>query len=169
MARHPRPAPRQRLLQRPWPSPPRLLSSPPAPAEGLRWGLPHRTRRRRSAGASSALPSPRERARRTFMPPNVAGRALASGSRVAQRPRIPDPSGRGRCDTPQIGMSSDRATPRERRHEPSGHQAGRRRYSSCSRNCALPGGARLAHEHPVAADAGPDPPLVRGDVLGNEW
>src|SRR5205809_7271842 len=33
---------------------------------------------------------------------------------------------------------------------------------------ALPGGARLAHEHPVAADAGPDPPLVRGDGLGNE-
>src|SRR5437667_42802 len=33
---------------------------------------------------------------------------------------------------------------------------------------ALPGGAQLAHERPVAADAGPDPPLVRGDVLGNE-
>src|SRR5918996_5909948 len=33
---------------------------------------------------------------------------------------------------------------------------------------ALPRGARFAHEGPVAADAGPDPPLVGSHVLSDE-
>ena len=50
---------------------------------------------------SAAMASASRSARRTFMPPNVAGRALRQRQQSGlRRPRIPDPFGRGRCDTP---------------------------------------------------------------------